>query len=518
MHRFLGWQLVLYFAGISLGPVMARAQARGHWYVADGDEAHSGWQNTETKISVDTVQGSFQFLWKIKLGNDAARVQSFSEPFFIPSLISSRGFKDIALWGDSNTLYAVDYALGTLLWKKDFKIKLARASGTCGSSNLQMILELPHVNHADAKPVPASTPKTDERWVGAPPAGGGFALKGIYVLTGDGYLHEQILATGLDYAPPVRFLPASTGDVFGLNMDNKILYTESKEGCGNTPNAVWSIDLNTPEHPIDSYQSKKVSPAELTGPAIGSDGTLYVLTGSGTSDLSSGIYANSVVALTAGNLKVKDWYSPSDSVSARMLHVSPVVIRYKDKDLLAAADNDGSLALLDSGSLGGSDHHTPLAQTSRISKDTKKDAWESLASWKDKNDQLWVFASISGPVQRNVTFAYTNGDASHGSIIAFKIQEKDGHTVLTPGWISRDLRNPAPPVIANGVVFALAGGYASNHAMLYALDTTTGKELYSSGDAIDTYTHLSGMSVGDGHVFLTTRDNTLYCFGIPMEH
>ncbi len=139
-----------------------------------------------------------------------------------------------------------------------------------------------------------------------------------------------------------------------------------------------------------------------------------------------------------------------------MLHVGPVVIRYKDKDLLAAAGNDGSLALLDSGSLGGSDHHTPLAQTNRISKDTKKDAWESLASWKDKNDQLWVLASISGPVQRNVTFAYTNGDASHGSIIAFKVEEKNGHTVLTPGWISRDLRNPAPPVIANGVVFALS--------------------------------------------------------------
>ncbi len=89
-------------------------------------------------------------------------------------------------------------------------------------------------------------------------------------------------------------------NAFGLNMDNKILYTESKEGCGNTPNAVWSIDLNTPEHPIDSYQSQKVSPAELTGPAIGWDGTLYVLAGGGTSALSSGIYANSVVALTAG--------------------------------------------------------------------------------------------------------------------------------------------------------------------------------------------------------------------------
>ena len=115
-------------------------------------------------------------------------------------------------------------------------------------------------------------------------------------------------------------------------------------------------------------------------------------------------------------------------------------------------------------------------------------------------------------------FAHTNGPAPHGSVVAFKVEEKDGHTVLTPSWISRDLINPAPPAIANGVVFALAGGNASTHATLFALDAATGNSLYTSGDSIETYTHLAGMSVGDGHVFFTTHDNTLYSFGIPMEH
>ena len=113
-------------------------------------------------------------------------------------------------------------------------------------------------------------------------------------------------------------------------------------------------------------------------------------------------------------------------------------------------------------------------------------------------------------------FANNNGPATHGSIVAFRVEEKDGHTMLTPGWISRDLINPAPPVIANGVVFALEGG--KGHATLYALDAATGKQLYTSGDAIQTYSHLAGISVGDGHVFFTTHDNTLYSFGIPLEH
>ncbi len=115
-------------------------------------------------------------------------------------------------------------------------------------------------------------------------------------------------------------------------------------------------------------------------------------------------------------------------------------------------------------------------------------------------------------------FAGANGPAPHGSIVAFKVEEKDGHTVLTPSWISRDLINPAPPAIANGVVLALEGGNESTHATLYALDAATGKQLYSSGDAIESYTRLAGMSVGDGHVFFTTHDNTLYSFGIPLEH
>jgi outer membrane protein assembly factor BamB len=129
-----------------------------------------------------------------------------------------------------------------------------------------------------------------------------------------------------------------------------------------------------------------------------------------------------------------------------------------------------------------------------------------------------VFASIAGPVAPDAKFATTNGSAPHGSIVAFKVEDKDGHPVLTPSWISRDLKNPAPPAIANGVVFALDGGSASSHATLYALDAATGKELYSSGDAIGTYTHVAGLSVGDGHVFFTTHDNTLYSFGIPLEH
>ncbi|MEO6966455.1 MAG: hypothetical protein ABI076_11260 [Acidobacteriaceae bacterium] len=525
MRRFLNWSLTLFFIAAFLGPAMARAQAHGRWHVAGGDAAHDRWQKTESKISSPTVASSFKLLWKLKLGNEAPQAEGFSEPLATPSIISSRGFKDIVLWGDSNSLYAVDYALGTLLWQKNFHVESAGSSGSCSKSPIQIVMEPPHVIHFGARRSHASSstsepppPSTADRWIGAPAAGGGFSLKGVYVLTHDGYLHEQILASGLDYAPAVKFLPASAGDVSGLNMNDRIVYTESNQGCGDARNAVWSIDLNTSEHSIASYPSQKVRPADLTGPAIGSDGTVYISTGAGTSDDSAGVYANSVVALSPKDLKVKDWYTPLGSGKGWMLKVSPIVVRYKDKDLVAAAGKNGSVVLLDSESLGGKDHHTPLAETSQISKAPRKGAWESLASWQDNSGELWVLESISAPVQRDVEFASTNGSVPHGSVVAFKVEDKDGRPVLTPAWISRDLRNPASLAIVNGVVFALAGGDASDHAILYALDAATGKELYSSGDAVPTYTHLSGVSVADGHVFFTTHDNTLYSFGIPMEH
>jgi outer membrane protein assembly factor BamB len=92
-----------------------------------------------------------------------------------------------------------------------------------------------------------------------------------------------------------------------------------------------------------------------------------------------------------------------------------------------------------------------------------------------------------------------------------------------------------PPVIANGLVFAYGNGEdttqstpelglgansaayrvpRSTHAVLYALDAQTGKELWSSGKQITSWTHWSGLSVANGRVYLGTFDGVLYCFGI----
>ena len=68
-----------------------------------------------------------------------------------------------------------------------------------------------------------------------------------------------------------------------------------------------------------------------------------------------------MVALDRATLQPKDWFT-ADGAD---FNTSPVVIRHKDKDLVAAAGNDGRLYLLDGASLGGADHKTPLHVTAK---------------------------------------------------------------------------------------------------------------------------------------------------------
>jgi len=115
------------------------------------------------------------------------------------------------------------------------------------------------------------------------------------------------------------------------------------------------------------------------------------------------------------------------------------------------------------------------------------------------------------------------------------VEDKDGKTVLTPAWLSRNMNMAEPPVVANGIVFAYGSGEsnvqvtpqqglaantadqrvkASAHATLYAFDGETGKELWSSGDTIKSFAHFSGLSVANGRVYIGTYDSTLYSFGL----
>ncbi|MBO0862790.1 MAG: pyrrolo-quinoline quinone, partial [Chloracidobacterium sp.] len=147
----------------------------------------------------------------------------------------------------------------------------------------------------------------------------------------------------------------------------------------------------------------------------------------------------------------------------------------------------------------------------------------------------WVLTPFWGPKHSKFKAPIEYGPVKNGAIAAFKVEEKNGKWDLAPAWVSRDMNRAEPPVIANGIVFAYGSGEDTNqaaydiglaynsaanrikgstHAVLYALDAQTGKELWSSGDQIESWSHWGGLSMANGHVYINTFDGMQYCFGI----
>ncbi len=529
------------------------------WTTHSGNNQRDGWQRDETRISKETLQ-NLQLLWKVTLDTTPRSVYSLFGPLIIERAITDRGFKELAFVATTtNDLVAIDADLGRVFWKTRFawqadEPETDQASFLCpgGLTAWPVLPPPPARGRGPAAPppgpaaqrgVPAPRPETGR---GTPQRGDNpFAIRPIFVLTGDGNLHQVNINTGEEMVPAMKFLPPN-GKPYSLAYHNNVIYTITGQGCGGNPNSVYSLDLNDPAKTVRYWRSGSGGLWGIAGPAIGADGTVYAETGDGQYDPERHRYANSIVALTEKDLKLKDWYAPSNAewLWKRDLdmNVTPVIFPYQGRELLVGSGKEGRLFLLDTQSLGGPDHRTPLFRSELISNEAIDFAgagtWGSLASWEDAQGTRWVLAPVWGPRHSAFTFPITNGEANVGSIAAFKVEERNGRPALTPVWISRNMITPAPPAIVNGIVFALSTGewvrqandregglyqadaraQKSANAVLYALDAATGKELWSSGNQVTSFTHFAALSIANGRVYFTTYDNTLYCFGIPMEH
>jgi outer membrane protein assembly factor BamB len=541
------------------------------WWTYGGDAQRSGWEKNEQKFTKNDVK-DFQLLWRMKLENQQKGIGSLMPPLILGNLIGYRGFKELAfVAGSSDNLWAIDVDLAKMYWQKHFETSSSKARGSRPSSacpgTLTAMPTLPAPiafrfgRAAAAAPVAPQTPPPGGQPgvpagpsgvpggagipgggpgapAGGPPAGAPagssssavdaiFRVRPVYVLSSDGMLHRLNQANGEDLAPPVSFLPANAKP-HNLNISENVLYTATGSGCGDTPDAVWAIDLGGPTPNVSSFVSDTGKILGLGGPAVGTNGVVYVLTRDGK-----------LVALTPKDLKLKDYVVLSGDNSKPkngskkdpdMNATTPLVFAYKGHDLVVSAGPDSRLYLLDSNALGGEDHKTPLFQSPPLSAPAKSGAhgiWGGLSSWEETDGTRYVLAALWGPMNPELKAPVTNGDTPNGSIVAFKIQEQDGKPALVAAWSSGDMTSPAPPVIAQGVVFALSNGRFtrkqkgsngnSTHATLYAFDSATGKDIYSTGDQVTAPGTLTGLSLANGRLYFTTTDNTLNVFGKYLE-
>jgi len=332
---------------------------------------------------------------------------------------------------------------------------------------------------------------------------------GIFALATDGKLRTLYISNGKDIKPPLQFLPPDA-NASGLMLVDNVIYAATGGNCGGAPNGVWAMDISAPTPTPLHWPTNGGSVVGTVGAALGTDATIYAATGDG--DYTPASFSDSVVALETKTLKLKDWFTPGKSEFTS----SPVVFPFKqgerERDLIAVANKDGHLYLLDSAFMGGADHKTPLARSAAFATSVAG----ALASW-EADGQRWVLASSTAALNPAADFAIKNGSVSNGAVVAFKVVDQGGKLSLQPGWVSRDLAAPLPPIVVNGIVFALSGGSAAKSAVLYALDGKTGKELWNSETTIAGYVlSTGGMSESASQLYLATADSTIYAFGIPI--
>jgi hypothetical protein len=539
-------------AGAVLAPATpAFAQAR-EATTAGFDAQRSHWIRTDPRVSVASIEdGTFTFLWKHTFQAEARGLNSLTQPVLQDFLVGYKGFKSLAVMGAANDiLFAIDTDLAKPYWAQPLTFASPAGSVPAGTDQCPGGLTAGPSRVTAMAPAlfgggqgggggQRATSAVGEPGKGAaalsqtrpnrpqgppsgdapppPPAGPRRQVPGVsfggvdplYVVGSDGLLRTLRITDGGQIDPPAPFLPAFAQPSGVVYVDG-FVFASTSNACGNAPNGVWSIDLVAAGKPVKTWPT---GGASVGGTAIGTSGIVYASTGLQPANERPWIkeptpaprrHASSVVALDRTSLEPSDWFTAAGADFT----TSPLVFRHKGKDYVAALAADGRLFLLDGTALGGADHATPLVATAAAGA-----AGGGLATWVDAtSSQRWVLAPIGG------------------AVVAYKVTDAGGKVGLEQGWKSRELAAPLAPIVLNGVVFAASSGEArdaglsaaervkrSKPAVLYALDGATGKELWSSGSTITSFAR-AGLSAGGGQVYLVTHDNTLYAFGIPLEH
>ena len=494
----------------------------GNWLTFGGDPQRTGWAQQEKDINRTNAK-DLTLLWKASLENEPRELSSLTAPVAAEWVVTPRGMKEVVIVGGaSDNLFAIDAETGALLWKKTFTPN--------GKPTQKPFWLCPNALNA--------TPLIAKR---------GLNLT-VYTIASDGMLHTLDIRNGEDKAPPVQFVPPFSKN-WSLGLDHDILYTTTSQGCNGAKSGVYAMDLSGSDRKVSFFQASP-SGAGIWGRAgavISPSGAVYAQTGDGEYNESAGKLPDTILQLSRGDLKLVDYYTPANHsyLTRKDLDagsMSAVYFQFKNRELLASAGKEGVIALLDAKAIGGEDHKTPLYRSpvwvNEEADFAGRGFWGAFATWQDDAGERWLYAPALGVASSKAPpFANTNGPAPNGSIMAFQVEEKNGKPALTPAWISRDMNVPDPPIVANGVVYAVSTGeftrqlnpeedrlfnskeraaHHTGNAVLYAFDSSTGKELFSSGATMPGWTHFSGLAISGGRIFVTTYDSTVYAFGLKQ--
>ena len=508
-------RLLLYFA-LAFLAIPSLAPAQDDWLTWGYDQERSGWNKSETQLSKENVS-RLELKWRVQLDTVPREValSTLTAPL-VANVNTPAGPKTLVfVVGSDDTVYAVDADAGQVTWKRKFTYNVRpRFPPTWLCSNTQN-----------------ATPVIDKD--------AGI----IYVTTTDGKLRGLSVVDGEDRLTPTDFITPHARN-WSLNLIDGIVYTPLARGCGGAVAHFAAMDVRRPNpYPVEFYTSVgRPAGAWGRGGMVRGSKAIYAQTADGPYDPAAGKFGNTVMALDLRDLRLLDSFTPAnwETLNAKdqdLGAANPVIFPFQKWTLVASAAKESTIYLLDADNLGGDDHHTPLYQSPRWGNDEMllagRGTWGAMATWQNSQGKRWLLMPMWGPPARNAPkFNYSYGSADRGSIMAFEVVLDKDHPALVPVWMSRDMHVPDPPVVANGVVYAIQTGENTlqgrtatakfrstpvTNAILYAFDAETGKELYSSDKIMDGWTHFSEPVVAGGRIYVVTWDAKIYSFGLKSS-
>ena len=437
--------VVLLLSGAAFAQDQQDKPARD-WLTWGYDQERTGWNKGESTLSKENVS-KLGVKWSTQLSTSgkALVLSTLTAPLVVEGVDTPQGKKNLVfLVGSDDTIFALDADTGKISWQKTFPNKQTPSRiATWLCSNTQN-----------------ATPVIDKQK----------AI--IYLNTSDGKLRGLSLSNGEDRISPADFVTPFARN-WSLNLIDNIVYSPTGRGCGAAASNISAMDLSDPTHPQLSrfYTSggRPAGPWGRAGMVKGPKG-IYTQTADGLPDPASGVYGSMVLVFDAKQLRLVDSFTPSnwEYLNARDLDLgsaSPVVFPYRNRTLVASAAKEGVVYLLDANALGGGppNHSQPLYQSAPLGNDELllggRGVWGAMATYQNPQGDRFLYVPMWGPASKNApAFPHSYEVAPHGSIMAFRISGEADKPSLTPAWISRDLQVPDPPVVANGVVYAIQTG------------------------------------------------------------
>lgn len=530
---------------------MAIAPGANEWLTWGYDQERTGWNRAETTLSPKNV-GKLKQVWSTQLAVpvDKFVLSTMTAPVVVSGVATPSGPADILfILGANDTLFALDANSGKQIWSKSFPN--------------------PHKSTAPIRDwlcpkTVNSTPTIDK------------ARGIVFFLTGDGLLRGLNLADGAERLTPAP-MTAPFARAWSLNLIDNVIYSPSGRACGEITDkssieysaamsglrragtgplldasALNAADVSDLSHPLVSHfftsGARPAAPWGRGGVARAPGGVILE-TSNGRYDPAGGDFSESILKLAPRAARLMDSYTPTTWMD-NLMHdmsgsASPVVFNFGGKTLAAVSQKESVLRILDANALGGANHQTPLFESPKLGNDQKtgtdpgRGVWGAIAT-AEVNGKRYLYLPMSGnPSKDAPVFPVNNGPIPNGTIMAFQVVSDAGKISAVPAWTGNDMVMPDPPVVANGVVYALStGGQPMQNGAkpgdprmpydvsavlrstpvrnmtLYAYDAQSGKQLWNSGKTLTDWVHFSEPVVALGKIFVVTHDAHVVAFGL----